>query len=196
LFTDRDVARTMFGWTIPAPEFASLNGAFIILLAPLLAFLWPWLAGRGIRVGDLLKIALGLAFIGLAYLLLRLGIFATSSGAGTNLSWIVSFFFVLTVAELCLSPIGLALTTALAPRSLSGFAMGIWFIAVAAASYLSGLLAQLSDVPAGTGTAEEVGIYGYAFLVYGAIGIVAAVLFLVFVPALGRMASAGSARRR
>ena len=188
LFTDRDVTRTVFGWVVPAPEFASLNGAFILMLAPLLALLWPWLSGRGIHIGDLLKFVLGLAFIGIAYLLLDLGIFEAATGARTNFEWIVLFYFVLTTAELCLSPVGLSLTTELAPRHLSGIAMGIWFIGTAAANYLSGLLGQVADVPKGTGAAAEVAIYSHAFLVFGAIGLAAAVIFLALVPRLRRMA--------
>ncbi len=193
LFTERDVARTVFGWVVPAPEFASLNGAFILLVAPVLVFLWHWLASRGITVGDLLKFAIGLALIGLAYLLLDLGIFEAATGAKANLSWIVLFYFVLTTAELCLSPVGLALTTALAPKSLSGIAMGIWFIGIAAANYLSGLLAELADVPKGASPSQEVAIYGHAFPIYGAIGIAAAVVFLILVPKLRRMAGSKAA---
>ena len=103
-------------------------------------------------------------------------------------SIVAYIYLVLTIAELCLSPVGLALTTALAPRSLSGFAMGIWFIAVAGANYASGLLGRFADVPAGTSPAGEVAIYSGAFVIYGAIGVAGAVIFLVFVPRMRRAA--------
>lgn len=190
LFTQRDVTRTIFGWEAPASEFTALNAAFILLTGPILATLWPWLAGRGYAVRDIVKFVLGLALLGLAYWTLALGVLETASGAKTGLSWIVAFYFIFTLGEMFLSPIGLALTTALAPRALAGMAMGIWFLAVAAAEYVAGLLAQIADIASGTSAAAEVAIYRNAFLVYGAVGVAAAVILALFVPRLIRMTAA------
>lgn len=187
LYTDREVQLTAFGLHIPPGEFTSLNPAFILIFSPVLALLWPWLAGRGIRVDDIVKFTVGLLLIGAAYLVLRLGVFETPDGAKTTLFWVVAFYWVYTMAELFLSPVGLALTTQLAPRHLAGMAMGIWMLSISAANYLSGLLAQLSIVPEGTASAEEVGIYASSFLIFGAIGLAAGILLLLASPFLRRL---------
>ena len=125
--------------------------------------------------------------IGAAYLVLRLGIFETPDGAKTTLFWVVAFYWVYTMAELFLSPVGLALTTQLAPRHLAGMAMGIWLLSLSAANYLSGLLALLSVVPEGTAAAEEVSIYGSSFVIYGGIGLAAGILLFLASPFLRRL---------
>ncbi len=187
LFTEREAQLTAFGLHIAPGEFTSLNPAFILLFSPVLALLWPWLAGRGIRIDDMSKFAVGLVLIGAAYLVLRLGIFETPEGAKTTLFWVVAFYWVYTMAELFLSPVGLALTTQLAPRHLAGMAMGIWMLSLSAANYLSGLLAQLSVVPEGTAAAKEASIYGSSFVIFGAIGLAAGILLFLASPFLRRL---------
>lgn len=187
LYTEREVRLTTFGIQIQPGQFTSLNPAFILAFSPVLAVLWPWLAGRGIRVDDVAKFGLGLLMIGAAYLVLRLGVLETPDGAKTTLFWVVAFYWVYTMAELFLSPVGLALTTQLAPRHLAGMAMGIWLLSLSAASYLAGLLAQLSEIPKGTAPAAEVGIYASSFLIYGALGVAAGITLFLVSPFLRRL---------
>lgn len=186
VFTQRDLDLNVFGWQSPPEEFASLNPFFILALSPLLAFLWPVIERRGIRFDDVMKFAFGLAFLGAAYWILTLGIFETPEGAKTIAFWVVLFFLMLSIGELLLSPVGLALTTELAPRHLAGFAMGIWLMATSGANYIAGLLGGLASVPDGASPATEVGIYSHAFFVYGAICIAAAALLLVMLPFIRR----------
>ncbi|WP_018700032.1 peptide MFS transporter [Amorphus coralli] len=186
VFTQRDLDLTVFGWQSPPEEFASLNPFFILALSPLLAFLWPAIERRGINFDDVMKFAFGLAFLGAAYWILTLGIFETPDGAKTAAYWVVLFFLMLSLGELLLSPVGLALTTELAPRHLAGFAMGIWLMATSGANYIAGLLGGLASVPDGASPATEVGIYSHAFFVYGAICIAAAALLLVMLPFIRR----------
>ncbi|MEK9662860.1 MAG: peptide MFS transporter [Alphaproteobacteria bacterium] len=187
VFTDKDIDRTIFGWHLPASEFTSLNPAFILLFSPLLALLWPALARRGRGVDDLLKFVLGLAFLGLGYWLLVAGIVETAGGAKTTLGWIVGFYALFTLGELCLSPVGLALTTRLAPPHLAGLVMGVWLMALTVANYGSGLLGQLVVLPKGAAAAAEVAAYREAFLIYGAIAIATGIVLLLVVPQLRRL---------
>lgn len=187
VFTEQDIDRTIFGWHLPASEFTSLNPAFILLFSPLLALLWPALAQRGRGVDDLLKFVLGLVLLGLGYGLLVAGIVETAGGAKTTLGWIVGFYALFTLGELCLSPVGLALTTRLAPPHLAGLVMGIWLMAVSAANYGSGLLGQLVVLPKGAAAAEAVAAYREAFAIYGAIAFVTGLVLLLAVPRLRRL---------
>lgn len=186
VFTQRDLNLTVFGWQSPPEEFASLNPFFILLFSPLLAFLWPVIERRGIHFDDVLKFAFGLAFLGVGYWILTLGIFETPEGAKTIAFWMVMFFLLLSLGELLLSPVGLALTTELAPRHLAGFAMGIWLMSSSAANYIAGLLGGIASVPKDASPAVEVSIYSHAFFLYGAICLVAAALLIAGSPVIRR----------
>lgn len=141
-FTDRELGQA---GVVPAGVFLSINPALIVLLSPLLALLWTVLARRRANPPvhrkfaiALLLIALGLGPMVLASLHLRA---QPSVGAG----WLLSTYLLHTLAELCLSPIGLAAVGQLAPRGRAGQMIGLWYLAVALGPLLAaqagGLLA-------------------------------------------------------
>lgn len=186
VYAQRDLDLNVFGWQSPPEEFSSLNPFFILALSPLLAFLWPAIERRGIHFDDVLKFTGGLLFLGLAYWILNLGIFETPDGAKTAAFWMVMFFLFLSVGELMLSPVGLALTTELAPRHLAGFAMGIWLMSSSAANYIAGLLGYFASVPDGATPAVQVATYSNAFWIYGGICVAAALILLFASPVIRR----------
>ena len=96
--------------------------------------------------------------------------------------WLVLFFVLYTAAEMVLSPVGLAMTTALAPERLRGFAMGLWLLATALAYYLAGMAAGIAAVPKGADDAAMRPIYSGAFLDYGLLALGGGLLFLALVP--------------
>ena len=185
LFTRVDVDRTILDWKFPASELSALNPAFVLVVGPLAAWLWPWLAKRRLPVHDYFKFALGLIFAGLAFEILSLGAFTLPSEAKVALLWIILFQLVLAVGEICLSPVGLALTSKLAPRNLAGSAMGIWYFSVAFAYYLSGVIAQ--PLAAQNGNAVTASVYGLGFAAYGAAGLGVGIIFALLVPWLRRL---------
>ena len=149
LFTDRFVDRTLGSGEIPASQLQSLNAFFIILFAPLFARLWPWLARRGWSPGLARQFAMALVLVGLGFALL---VFAGQGSASAPLWALVGTYWLHTLGELCLSPVGLAMVTRLAVPQLVGMMMGVWFLAVSAAGYLSGLFAEtLVSADAGAG---------------------------------------------
>ncbi len=96
------------------------------------------------------------------------------------------FQLILAVGEICLSPVGLALTSKLAPPGLAGSAMGICYLSTAFAFYLSGVIAQPLATHDGTPAPE--GVYGLGFAAYGAAGLGTGVIFALLVPWLRRLA--------
>ena len=147
LFTDRFVDRSLGSGEIPASQLQSLNAFFIILFAPLFARLWPWLARRGWSPGLARQFAMALVLVGLGFALL---VFAGQGSAYAPLWALVGTYWLHTLGELCLSPVGLAMVTA-SRAQLVGMMMGVWFLAVSAAG-LSGLFAEtLVSADAGAG---------------------------------------------
>ena len=140
VYTDRNVDRMLFGWEVPAGMFQSINAFYIILLGPVFAGLWLWLARRGIEPSTPAKFGLGLIQLGLGFFLLVWG--ANSASGLTPVIFIFGIYLLHTMGELCLSPVGLSAMTKLAPSRLVGLVMGSWFLASAAGNFLGGVIAQ------------------------------------------------------
>lgn len=142
LFADRLTDRTVMGWTIPAPMFQSLGAGFVMLLAPLMAWLWVWLARRGREPSTPVKFAIGVLFAAGGFLALTLGMGVTGPAALTPVIFVVLIYLMHTIGELCLSPVGLSAVTRLAPASIVGMTMGAWFLYTGLSSFLAGVIAR------------------------------------------------------
>jgi POT family proton-dependent oligopeptide transporter len=139
-FTDRSI----FGWEMPASWFQSVNSFFIILLAPVAAMIWVALGRR--PQGDFsapAKFAMGLVFTVLGFVLMIVAANRIVASGGTLLvspMWLVGSYFLQTIGELCISPVGLSSMTKLSPRKYLGQVMGIWFVASAVGNLIGGLV--------------------------------------------------------
>jgi len=144
LFVDRHADRTILGWTVPSSWFVSIQAMFVILLAPLFAWLWLWLAPR--EPSTPAKFAIGLLFAGLSFvLLLPAGAMAQNTeGAKVSSLWLVGAYFLQVIGELCLSPVGNSVVTKLAPARVVGLMMGLWFLSIAAGNKMAGWIAGYS----------------------------------------------------
>jgi POT family proton-dependent oligopeptide transporter len=138
LFCDRLTRHRAFGHSFPSAWFQSLNSLFVIALAPVFAWLWVRLGRR--QPSSPVKFSLGLGLLGLSFLLLVPAARLTAAGPVSPL-WIVGLFFLQSVGELCLSPVGLSTMTRLAPVRFVGLVMGVWFLADALGNKLAGIFA-------------------------------------------------------
>jgi len=159
----------------PVSWFQSVNSVAIILLAPLIAWIWIKLGRANPSIPR--KFGLGLIFNGLAFLLLM---FALSSlvapDTGKIPFWtLFAVYWIQSVGELCLSPIGLSMTTKLAPPRLAGFAMGAWFLSIAIGNNLAGIFAGEASGESGLTIASAQHAYTQGFLILSVAG---AILFL------------------
>jgi proton-dependent oligopeptide transporter, POT family len=124
LFTDRLVDKNLFGWNVPAPVFQALNAGYIVLFAPILAWLWTSLGKSNREPSTPVKFAIGVFGVGLGFLVLVAGM-GTSGNAGmTAVTFIFLIYLIHTLAELMLSPVGLSAVTKLAPARVVGMTMG------------------------------------------------------------------------
>lgn len=146
LFTDRLVDRSMFGLSIPAPIFQSLNAGYIFLFAPIIAWLWIWMAKRNIEPSAPFKFAGGVFLVGAGFLMMVFGMNTTGTGALTPVIFVFLIYLVHTLGELMLSPIGLSSVTKLAPARVVGMTMGAWFLYTGLSNYFAGKVAQLAGV--------------------------------------------------
>lgn len=115
------------------------NSFFVIVFAPLAGLLWVWLSGKKLEPNTVVKFGLGFIFLGIAfYGFYSCRFFATAEGIA-SLDVFTIAYFVVTLGELCLSPIGLSIMTKLSPAHLQGLMMGMWFLASAYGQYVAGL---------------------------------------------------------
>ena len=155
---DKIVNRDFGGWIFPVGWFQSVNSLAIITFAPILAWLWLRMGKRNPSIPR--KFGLGLIFNGLAFLLLMFALSSLVNAAGLIPFWTLFMVYVIqSIGELCLSPIGLSMTTKLAPSKLVGFAMGGWFLSTGIGNNLSGIFA--SHVSGDTGMTVASAQAGY-----------------------------------
>ncbi|MEU9759045.1 oligopeptide:H+ symporter [Streptomyces sp. NPDC047985] len=144
LFARDHVDRTLFGWEFPTSWFQSLGPLYSIVLATAFAALWLRLGER--QPSTAAKFALGLLGLGLATLIMAGAGWAAADGGRVSPLWLVVAFFVQIMAEMCLSPTGLSVTTRLAPTRFANQIMSLWFLSVALGSALSAQVVRLSTV--------------------------------------------------
>ncbi|MEM9619491.1 MAG: peptide MFS transporter [Pseudomonadota bacterium] len=166
LFTDRLVDKNMFGVEVPAPVFQALNAGFIFLFAPLIAWMWIALAKRKMEPSTPVKFSFGVFGVGLGFLALVAGMKASGSAGLTAVYFIFLIYWIHTMSELMLSPVGLSAVTKMAPARVVGMTMGAWFLYSGLSNYLAGVIArgtgaetiggQLTDVAAAKATYASV----------------------------------------
>ncbi len=143
LFAERATDRHVLGFNFPASWFQSVNSVFIVALAPV--FAWLWIALRRREPSSPAKFTLGLFFAGLSFLILVPPAAANSGGALVSSWWLTGSYFLATVGELCLSPVGLSAMTKLAPERAAGFMMGVWFLSISIGDWLAGRAGSLYE---------------------------------------------------
>ncbi|WKS94800.1 peptide MFS transporter [Riemerella columbina] len=144
-FINRDITLPFLGhYTIPASFFQSVNPFFIVILSPLFAIFWNSKLGK--KLTTPVKMGLGMIILGIGFWFM-LGAVAERGGdiqdpaIKASLWWLVMTYFVHTVGELCLSPVGLSVVTKLAPVRLASVLMAVWMLSSSVANFLGGFIA-------------------------------------------------------
>lgn len=188
LMTDRNIDRDVAGFVIPAAAFQSVNAFFIITLAPLFNMMWLYLARQGWEPSTPLKFALSMIQLGLGFLFLVYGASLASDPTQVAVIWLILLYLLHTTGELCISPVGLSMTTKLSVPKVVGMMMGCWFLASAAGNYVSGTIAAMtgSDTVGGEVTDPGAALDRYmdVYATAGWYAIAAGVLALLIVPLL------------
>ncbi|SMO68539.1 peptide MFS transporter [Solitalea koreensis] len=146
-FAEEQTNRELFGFTVPASWFQSVNAFFVISCAPLFAMLWTYLGKKGIEPSSPLKMAIGLLLLSLGYLYIAFGVKDVAATTKVSMMWLVGMYAMHTFGELCLSPIGLSMVNKLAPAKFASLLMAVWFLANAAANKFAGVLSGYYPEP-------------------------------------------------
>jgi POT family proton-dependent oligopeptide transporter len=149
LFADRNTDRDVFGlFTMSAPQTQNFNPISIVIFAPLMSLLWLGLAKRGLEPSIPVKFSIALMGVGAGFLFLVLG--TSFAGPENNwqvgLWWLAGLYLIHSLAELCISPVGLSMITKLSIARVVGLMMGVWFLSISVAQYVAGVVAQFASV--------------------------------------------------
>ncbi len=123
------------------------NSLFVILFSPLLGLLWIGMNKRKLEPNTVIKFGLGFLFLSAAFYVFYYTRFFADSNGVTSLNVFALAYLVITLGELCLSPIGLSIITKLSPKHLSGMMMGLWFLGSAYGQYVAGILGAGMSTP-------------------------------------------------
>ncbi len=189
----------VFGWftipgvwaySMPAGQVQIFNPFFIVAFAPLFTLAWNFLSKHGIEPSAPVKFAFGLILVGLGFLVLVFGAKFHGSDFRVPLIWLVLAYWLHSLGELCLSPVGLSAVSKLSIPKLVGMMFGVWLMASAVAPYVGGIVAQLASTETIGGKVlnAQVSLETYmgVFQTIGIAGLIAGAVALVLSPILKR----------
>ncbi len=171
LFADRNVDREILGWVMPASMTQFFNPAFIIIFGSIFSVMWVKLSRMGRNPSIPMKFSYGILQLGLGFLVTLLFAQFTDSYE-VPLITLVLLYLLHTTGELFLSPIGLSMVTKLAPKEISGTAMGGWFLSFAIANFVGGKIAALTGAEEGAGNIDVAAGFDKYIGVFSNIGFV------------------------
>jgi POT family proton-dependent oligopeptide transporter len=182
LFADTLTRNSILGVPFPSSWFQSANPIFVILLTPLVAALWMRLGDR--QPSSPVKFGLGLTLLAASFLLMVPAANLAADGRVSPL-WLLGLYFLFTVGELMLSPVGLSTMTRIAPSRMSGQVLGLWFLATAFGNKIAG------DI-GGAFTASDPDALALSFLAQAALVAVAAAFMFAVAPTVKRLSDGES----
>ena len=174
-------------YVMPAGQTQIFNALFIVALAPVFGAMWNAMARRGVEPSIPVKFSIALMGVGAGFLLLVWGAQFADAQFKVGLVWLAGLYLVHSMAELCISPVGLSMITKLSMARIVGMMMGVWFLSIAVAQYVAGMVAQVASVETVGGQVTNLKVsldtYVGVFTTIGWISIgIGAVLLVIAVP--------------
>jgi proton-dependent oligopeptide transporter, POT family len=153
LYTDKYIDRVVGGWEIPTTFFQAFNPILIVAFAPI--FAWLWTTKVFAKMSTPVKMSLGMILLGVGFLFMLMATFEVkTTGTGSSevvqqkaaLIWLLLTYFLHTIGELCLSPVGLSMVTKMAPVRLVSLMMGVWMLSSFFANIIGGFISKYTQV--------------------------------------------------
>ena len=171
-------------YVMPAGQTQIFNALFIVILAPVFSMIWGALAKRGMEPSIPVKFAIALMCVGAGFLFLVWGAAFAGSTFKVGMAWLAGLYLIHSVAELCISPVGLSMITKLSIARIVGMMMGVWFLSISVAQYFAGMIAQVASVETVGGQVTNLKVsldtYVGVFTTIGEVSIGIGVLLLLF----------------
>lgn len=161
---------------------------FVLLIAVPIGLLWIWLNKRKLEPNTLIKFGLGFIFLALGFYTLYATKFFASEGGITSLRFFTIALFIITLGELCLSPIGLSIMTKLSTKNLQGMMMGMWFLASAYGQYVAGIIgANMATAKEGSSNLDALMAYAEGYKQLSVYALISGVVLILISPLVKKL---------
>ncbi|PZQ61668.1 MAG: MFS transporter [Sphingomonas taxi] len=189
LFADRNTDLSVFGlFSLSAGQTQFFNAFFIVVFAPVMAAMWTKLAAAGREPSIPVKFGIALILVGLGFLFLVFGGQFAHADFKVAIWWLAGLYLIHSVAELCISPVGLSMITKLSIPRVVGLMMGVWFLSTSVAQYVAGIVAQGASVETVGGQVTNLKVsldtYNATFWTIGLIAVGVGVLLMILSPVI------------
>ncbi len=191
LYADRNTDLSVFGlFTISAGQTQFFNPLFIVIFAPIFSIMWNALGSRGLEPSIPVKFAIALMGVGAGFLFLVWGGNFAGDDFKVAIWWLAGLYLIHSLAELCISPVGLSMITKLSIARIVGLMMGVWFLSISVAQYVGGIVAQVASVETVGGQVTNLQVslttYTGVFWTIGIASVVIGAVLLVLSPLIKR----------
>jgi len=164
------------------------NAFFVILFAPLIGLIWVALSKKKLEPNTVVKFGLGFLFLAGSFFILYATKFFAGPNGITSLNVFTSAYLIMTLGELCLSPIGLSIITKLSPNRLVGMMMGLWFLASAYGQYVAGLLGAGMAAPSDSASnLQKLDLYTEGYYQLAIYALIAGILLILISPIIRKL---------
>ena len=190
LFASNNLDNKLFGFITLDPNGVNnaANSLFVIIFAPLIGIFWIWLSNRKAEPNAVVKFGLAFLFLGAAFYIFYACRFYANDIGVASLDVFIIAYFVVTIGELCLSPIGLSIMTKLSPARLQGLMMGMWFLASAYGQYVAGLFgASIVSEAQNPTTMDKLISYTDGYKQFGLYAIICGVVLIAISPGIKKL---------
>ena len=179
-FGAQNTVHTIFGIPVYPEQYQLLNPATVMIFAPILAMVYRWQGRRNKNMKMTTKFTLGLLISSFAFLILVPSMYFSNGHGIISSNWIVAAFFVISIGELLVAALGASMVSQLVPEKFMGFAIGMWFVAMAMAGVTGALIANMTQPSSAPMTSvQSLPVYCHAFLLIGLMTLCATVLMFV-----------------
>jgi POT family proton-dependent oligopeptide transporter len=189
LFAKDNLSYDLLGFNIdPNAVNNSSNTLFVIILSPIIGLLWLWLAKKKIEPNTLIKFGIGFLFLSASFYIFYYTKFFANAEGITSLNVFTFAYFITTIGELCLGPIGMSIITKLSPKKLFGMMMGLWFLASAFGQLAAGKLgAEISRSNNGATLLSKLQSYTEGYYQLAVYSLIAGVLLIAISPLIKKL---------
>lgn len=186
LFAARNVNLTFLN----ASQTNALNSMFIIILAIPISLLWAYLSKRNLNPRTPYKFGLGLVLAGLSFYILALSGGSADENGMVPMIYLLAMYFIISVGELFMSPVGLSKITDLSPKRIVAFMMGVWFLSSAYAFQIVGFISKqlaIESTDANVGGLDTLAVYIDGFSLIAKYSLGAGLIVLIFGPLMKKL---------
>ncbi|MEQ1552577.1 MAG: peptide MFS transporter [Ferruginibacter sp.] len=189
LFAKDNLNHNLLGFSIdPNIVNNSSNTLFVIILSPVIGLLWLWFAKKKLEPNTLIKFGIGFLFLAASFYIFYYTKFFANAEGITSLNIFTFAYFITTIGELCLGPIGMSIITKLSPKKLFGMMMGLWFLASAFGQLAAGKLgAEMSKSNEGATLLAKLHSYTDGYYKLAIYSLIAGVILILLSPVLKKL---------